>query len=153
MEPEFPKGRRVGLEGAQTTENDRGFSGDNGCALMEITVRRGRTPSQLAQQYGTTWQHLAEVNGITDPRRLQVGQRLTVPDPFDGLTENTRRTTDGDGFVDRRFDPAPSRAFRPTATRTCVARRHSAVPPGRPAVPDDAHAGDVRLIEHPDRGS
>jgi len=73
---------------------------------MEITVRRGQTLSGLAQQYGTTWQHLAELNNISDPRRLQAGQSLQVPDQFDGgLNETTRRTTDGDGFVERRDAP------------------------------------------------
>jgi nucleoid-associated protein YgaU len=29
--------------------------------------------------YGTTWQELAELNNIDDPRRLRVGQELQLP--------------------------------------------------------------------------
>ncbi len=42
-------------------------------------VRSGDTLSGIASVYGTTWQELAELNGIDDPRRLRVGQELKLP--------------------------------------------------------------------------
>ena len=43
------------------------------------TVRRGDTLSGIATRFGTTWQVLAEINGIKDPGRLRVGQVLDLP--------------------------------------------------------------------------
>lgn len=42
-------------------------------------VRAGDTLSGIAAQFGTTWQTLAALNGIDDPRRIRVGQELQVP--------------------------------------------------------------------------
>ena len=43
------------------------------------TVRSGDTLSGIAGVFGTTWQVLAELNGIEDPARLRVGQVLDLP--------------------------------------------------------------------------
>lgn len=43
------------------------------------TVRPGETLSGIARQYGTTVQAIATANGITNPDRIQVGQRLRIP--------------------------------------------------------------------------
>ena len=56
---------------------------------MEITVRKGQTLSGLARQHGTTWQKLAQANGISDPKKLQIGQTLTVPDQFSAPASRT----------------------------------------------------------------
>jgi LysM repeat protein len=42
-------------------------------------VKSGDTLSGIASVYGTTWQVLAELNGIKDPARLRVGQVLQLP--------------------------------------------------------------------------
>jgi LysM repeat protein len=42
------------------------------------TVRAGEYPATIARQYGMTASELLAVNGITDPRKLQVGQKLKV---------------------------------------------------------------------------
>ncbi|MGI5347506.1 LysM peptidoglycan-binding domain-containing protein [Streptomyces sp. CA-250714] len=41
-------------------------------------VRSGDTLSEVAQNHGTTWQELAEQNGLQDPDRIFPGDRLTV---------------------------------------------------------------------------
>lgn len=41
-------------------------------------VRAGEYPAKIAQQYGMTTSELLAVNGITDPRKLRVGQELIV---------------------------------------------------------------------------
>ena len=43
------------------------------------TVRSGDTLSGIAAEFGTTWQELAELNGIDDPSKLRVGQELKLP--------------------------------------------------------------------------
>ena len=44
-----------------------------------ITVGAGDTLEQLAQQQGVSVEALMALNGIRDPRSLQIGQRLLVP--------------------------------------------------------------------------
>lgn len=43
------------------------------------TVARGDSLSAIAARFGTTWQVLAELNDIADPRSLRVGQVLQLP--------------------------------------------------------------------------
>lgn len=45
----------------------------------EYVVRSGDTLSMIARRYNMTTQSLAQVNGIGDPNRIYVGQRLWVP--------------------------------------------------------------------------
>ncbi len=42
-------------------------------------VQAGENLYRIALRYGTTWQELAQLNGITDPTTLRVGQRLILP--------------------------------------------------------------------------
>lgn len=41
-------------------------------------VKSGDTLSAIASKYGTTYQHLAQINGITNPNRIYVGQKIRV---------------------------------------------------------------------------
>jgi LysM repeat protein len=49
--------------------------------FQEYTVQQGDSLSSIAQQFGTTADELARINGITDPNSLSVGQKLQVPRP------------------------------------------------------------------------
>jgi len=42
------------------------------------TVVKGDTLSSIARKYGTTWQKLAELNGIKSPYTIYVGQKIRV---------------------------------------------------------------------------
>ncbi len=42
------------------------------------TVKPGDTLSGIAAKYGTSYQHLAAVNGISDPNRIYPGQKITI---------------------------------------------------------------------------
>lgn len=46
-----------------------------------VIVRPGDTIYGIAHQYGVSMASLMSVNGITDPRKLQVGQSLIIPAP------------------------------------------------------------------------
>lgn len=44
-------------------------------------VQAGDSPDSIARRFGITAQALMAANGITDPTRLRVGQRLVIPTP------------------------------------------------------------------------
>lgn len=43
------------------------------------TVASGETLISIAEAYEVAWEDLAELNGIDDPRSLQIGQELQIP--------------------------------------------------------------------------
>ncbi|MBX7236386.1 MAG: LysM peptidoglycan-binding domain-containing protein [Caldilineales bacterium] len=45
------------------------------------TIARGETLIAIAGRYGVSLADIQDLNGITDPRRLQVGQQLFIPAP------------------------------------------------------------------------
>ncbi|MFY0581155.1 LysM peptidoglycan-binding domain-containing protein [Cystobacter fuscus] len=47
--------------------------------LIEYRVRAGDTLSAIALRYGTTVQVLVRINGVRDPNRILLGQRLKIP--------------------------------------------------------------------------
>lgn len=49
--------------------------------MTSYTVHRGESLSAIARRFGTTWQELARINGLRDPNRLRVGQRIVLPGP------------------------------------------------------------------------
>jgi LysM repeat protein len=50
----------------------------SGSSARTHTVKAGEYPATIARQYGMTTGELLALNGITDPRKLQVGQVLKV---------------------------------------------------------------------------
>jgi LysM repeat protein len=42
-------------------------------------VVKGEALEKIAKQYGTTVAELQKLNNITDPKKLQIGQQLTLP--------------------------------------------------------------------------
>ena len=51
------------------------------------TVKAGEFPSIIARQYGMTVEELLSMNGVTDPRKLQIGKVLKVGS--DGTSDST----------------------------------------------------------------
>lgn len=43
------------------------------------TVVKGDTLSSIAKKYGTTYQKLAKYNGISNPNKISVGQKIKIP--------------------------------------------------------------------------
>ena len=52
--------------------------GASGPAYRTYTVRGGDTLSGIASRYGTTYQRLAQINGISNPNRIYAGQVITI---------------------------------------------------------------------------
>lgn len=47
-------------------------------SVRTYTVKAGDTLSGIASMYGTTYQHLAEINGIANPNLIHVGQVIKI---------------------------------------------------------------------------
>ena len=60
------------------------------------TVQSGDTLSGIAAQYGTSWQHLAELNGLADPNLIYPGQVLTVDGNAPAPAQQTYTVQSGD---------------------------------------------------------
>ena len=63
-----------------------------GCQAMR-TVQPGEWLQLIADDYGLTWQALADANGLADPESLKVGQVLCIPIP--GVTVTPPNTSGG----------------------------------------------------------
>jgi len=48
-------------------------------AEQVYTVRAGDTLSKIAAKYGTTYQKLASYNGIANPNKINIGQKIRIP--------------------------------------------------------------------------
>lgn len=56
------------------------------------TVVAGDTLSKIASKYGTTYQKLAEYNGIANPNIIRVGQKIKIPGKGTATTTNPQYT-------------------------------------------------------------
>lgn len=50
----------------------------NGTQSVYHTVREHETLSGIAAEYGTNYQHLAKINGISNPNKIYVGQKIKI---------------------------------------------------------------------------
>lgn len=53
------------------------------------SIQRGDSLLKIAQQFGVSVRSLQDVNGITDPRGLRVGQELMIPEPEEAGADAT----------------------------------------------------------------
>lgn len=59
--------------------------------IRTYTVQSGDTLAKIAAKYNTTYQHLAQINGISDPNKIYVGQVIKI-DGTTSVTSNTQTT-------------------------------------------------------------
>lgn len=50
----------------------------SGTSAVYYTVKSGDTLSAIASKYGTTYQKIAQINGISNPNKIYVGQKIRV---------------------------------------------------------------------------
>jgi hypothetical protein len=72
------------------------------CAARH-TVKAGETISSIAEQYGVTWQEIAQANNLQDPYTIFVGQVLCIPEGSGTSTaepddSDTQTSGSGPGF-------------------------------------------------------
>jgi lipoprotein NlpD len=109
-----------------------------GCAPAGVyhVVEPGQTLYRIAKTYAVDETQLAKVNGITDPKRLEVGQRLYIP----GATQTQR--------VPPRALPksaSPSAASVPSPPPAKRAPK-APVPKAKPAAEDPTLLGKAEVI-------
>ena len=61
-------------------------------AAVYYTVVSGDTLSGIASRYGTTYQHLAKINHISNPDLIYVGQRLLISGADPAPTSTSSKT-------------------------------------------------------------
>lgn len=62
----------------QATQSSQPQQPAGGQSAITHTVQQGETLSSIAQRYGTTWQAIANANGLQNPDQIYVGQKLTI---------------------------------------------------------------------------
>lgn len=51
---------------------------NSGSSSVYYTIQSGDTLSEIAAKYGTTYQKLASMNGISDPNKIYAGQKIRI---------------------------------------------------------------------------
>ena len=87
---------------------------ENNEQTITYIVKRGDTLLQIALRYGTTVNTLVRLNNITNPNRIYVGQRLTIP----GRSRGSSKVT----YVIKRGDTLSQIAARYGTTVNTLAR-------------------------------
>ncbi len=77
--------------------------------MIIYTVKKGDTPASIARQYGISAERLMAENGLTDPRRLVIGQTLVIGQP---LVSYRVRSGDTVYSIAKRFGTTPNAIYR-----------------------------------------
>lgn len=70
---------KAGAEAGSQQASGSTSSGSASSADQVYTVKPGDTLSKIAAKYGTTYQKLASYNGIANPDKISVGQKIRIP--------------------------------------------------------------------------
>lgn len=74
--------RRTAVAVPQQAPADESRTGKPNAERTHV-VKRGETAYRIARNFGVSVDELAAANGLIDPRKIFVGQRLTIPLPLD----------------------------------------------------------------------
>lgn len=80
----------------QTDDTDKGGGGKPSGPGGTYTVQPGDTLAQISKHLlgsASRWQEIAKANGISDPRKLRVGQELTIPGASQADTDKKAEDT------------------------------------------------------------
>lgn len=80
-------------DGKTTVSAPKPVTSDKPSATV-YTVRPGDTLSGIAVRYGTTYQQLAAINGISNPNKIYVGQRIKITGTANNIVYYTVRAGD-----------------------------------------------------------
>ena len=82
-------------ESNEKKENTSTNAGTNASTEAVYIVKSGDTLSDIAKMYGTTYQKLAQYNGIANPNLINVGQKIRIPGTT-AITETVYIVKSGD---------------------------------------------------------
>ena len=100
---------------------------------LSHTVQRGETLSGIARQHGTTVSAIAQANGIADPARIYVGQRISIPgaaQPSPQAAAQSAAQTNGSHTV-QRGETLSGIARQPGTTVSAIAQANGIANPAR----------------------
>jgi murein DD-endopeptidase MepM/ murein hydrolase activator NlpD len=120
---ELRGGQRLVIPGAG------GASANTGAAAGIYVVSPGDTLYRIARHHGTTMETLAQMNGLTSPYKIRVGQSLRLP----GAPVVQTANADPGGISS--LPPAMPAPSLPAASRPEVTTETLAPPPGTAAAP------------------
>ena len=86
-------GQKIKIPGAGSSGSTSAGGGDT-----VYTVKAGDTLSGIAAKYGTTYQTLASYNGISNPNKISVGQKIKIPGGGSGGGTRTYTVKSGDSL-------------------------------------------------------
>jgi len=95
------------------------------------SIRSGDTLSKVAQRFNTTVDKITQANNIRDPNKIQVGQRLTIPDSFQSAPPSAPRTS---SYTVKSGDTLAAIAKRYGTTSSALARANNISNPNRISV-------------------
>jgi LysM repeat protein len=72
-----PSGDEAAAAGEEDDDSEKAGAEKEGPA--EYTVQRGDTISEIAQKFDVDTKAILKANNISDPRRIQIGQKLEIP--------------------------------------------------------------------------
>lgn len=98
---------------ASKSSTGAAFSSTSSTGSAIHVVKAGEFPSTIARQYGMTANELLAMNGITDPKKMQVGQKLKVNQNGSGRAP----------IVETKIQTAPS--IDPTKPATSQSNKNS----------------------------
>lgn len=94
--PDFAK---IATELSKTGAGTQPETGSTGGAGETVyTVVKGDTLSDIAARFGTTYQKLAEYNGISNPNIIHVGQKIRIPGKAAAAQPRTYTVVRGDSL-------------------------------------------------------
>ena len=64
--------------GTRYNEVQKVVNGSSGSSAQYYIIKSGDTLSGIAARYGTTYQKLAKLNGISNPNKIYAGQKIRV---------------------------------------------------------------------------
>ena len=125
-------------------------NGSLGLAALEHVVQPGDTLSALASRYGVTVEELAEVNRITNPNLIFVGDTLRIPDSGEGDTGTAGTTATSVPPMPPVISvPPPPSADAPVNAPTVPMNAPTVTPPPPPPIPGSPAADGPATTQAP----
>jgi LysM repeat protein len=80
----IPKAKATPAPVAKKVEEAPKVAATTKAPVKSYVVAKGENPEAIARKLGVSYKELLKLNGIDDPKKLQIGQTLKVPAPLAG---------------------------------------------------------------------